>query len=160
MKNSILICTILVALAPVTLWHASAGQAANDRARNAAGFSPEQQVLVEIEKSWAKAITARDIKVLDRIMADDFVDTGSLGSMSSKAEILQAMKSANATPRLNHLKDLTVRIYGDAAVVKGLNVAMDQEGNFLRRVRFTDTFIKRAGEWKAVAGHECVVVTP
>jgi ketosteroid isomerase-like protein len=160
MKNSILICTILVTLASVTPRHASAGQAANDLARNADGFSPEQQVLVDIEKAWAKAITARDVKVLDRIMADDFVDTGSLGSMSSKAEILQAMKSANAPPRQNRLRDITVRIYGDTAVVKGLNVAMDQEGNFLRRVRFTDTFIKRAGEWKAVAGHECVVVTP
>ena len=160
MKHSILIGTMLAALAPGAFWNASAQQAGVDTVRNAASFSPEQQALVEIEKSWAKAITARDTNALDRIMADDFVDTGSLGTISSKADILQAMKSASATPRRNELRDLMVRIYGDAAVVKGLNMVMDQEGNFLRRVRFTDTFIKRDGEWKAVAGHECVVVTP
>jgi hypothetical protein len=70
------------------------------------------------------------------------------------------MKSMPPAPRQNQLEDLTVRIYDSTAVVKGLNVATDQEGNLLRRVRFTDLFVKRNGEWKAVASHECVVATP
>lgn len=160
MRNFALMCALLAVLAPVAFRSARAQESGAGVAPDSSRFTPEQQVLVEIEKSWAKAITARDTKVLDRIMADDFVDTGSLGSISSKADILQAMKSSPAAPRRNQLRDLTVRIYGDAAVVKGLNVTTDQDGNFLRRVRFTDTFIKRGGEWKAVAGHECVVVAP
>jgi ketosteroid isomerase-like protein len=119
-----------------------------------------QTQLLEIEQAWAKAVAARDYHVLARIMADDYMDTGTSGSITSKAEILQAMKSMPPAPRQNQLDDLTVRIYDAAAVVKGLNVATDQEGNLLRRVRFTDTFVKRNGEWKAVASHECVMATP
>jgi hypothetical protein len=116
--------------------------------------------LLMIEQTWAKAVAARDSHVLERIMDDDYLDTGTSGSITSKPEILQAMKSMPPAPRQNQLEDLTVRIYDSTAVVKGLNVATDQEGNLLRRVRFTDLFVKRNGEWKAVASHECVVATP
>jgi ketosteroid isomerase-like protein len=160
MKNLILTSTLLIVLALATFGGAPAQQPGIGTATDGAGLSADQQALVDDEKAWAKAITARDIKTLDRLMADDFVDTGSLGSMSSKADILQSIQSTSTPPHRNQLQDLKVRVYGDAAVVKGLNVVMDQEGNFLRRVRFTDTFVRRAGEWKAVAGHECVVVVP
>jgi ketosteroid isomerase-like protein len=159
MYKSILLCTIGLVLVPA-FWSASAQPAGNGGGDKPAMLSPEQQALIDIEKSWAKAITARDIKTLDRIMADDFIDTGSLGGMSSKADLLQSIKSGSGPARRNQLQDLIVHVYDDAAIVKGLNVVLDEQGNFLRRVRFTDTFVKRDGEWKAVAGHECVVVTP
>lgn len=160
MKNSILTSTLLIVLAPAIFGGAPARQSAIGMASNAGSLSADQQVLVDDEKAWAKAITVRDVKTLDRLMADDFMDTGSLGSMLSKADIIQSIQSISTPSHRNQLQDLRVRVYGDAAVVKGLNVVMDQDGNFLRRVRFTDTFVKRAGEWKAVAGHECVVIVP
>jgi hypothetical protein len=50
---------------------------------------------------------------------------------------------------------MNVRIYGDTAVVTGINVlketlrGRDIGGTF----RFTDTFVRRGGAWQCVAGH-------
>ena len=56
---------------------------------------------------------------------------------------------------LFHLDDLKVRVYGDTAIVFGLETekstihGKDMSGQH----RFTDVFVKRDGRWQAVASH-------
>jgi hypothetical protein len=49
--------------------------------------------------------------------------------------------------------DITVRLYGTTAVVRGRTVAdgMFEGKPVSARIRFTDVFVKRDGRWQAVA---------
>jgi ketosteroid isomerase-like protein len=56
--------------------------------------------------------------------------------------------------------DVTVILMGDTAIVRGrtqaTGVVGGQRGS--ARLRFTDTFIKRSGQWQAVASHVTTLV--
>jgi len=52
--------------------------------------------------------------------------------------------------------DLRIRLYGDPAVVTGRATYRGwskKRGSYVRRFRFTDTFIRRVNIWKCVATH-------
>jgi hypothetical protein len=51
--------------------------------------------------------------------------------------------------------DVTVRLFGTTAVVRGRTVASGSDKSLVIdvRMRFTDVFLKRNGEWQAVASH-------
>jgi ketosteroid isomerase-like protein len=53
------------------------------------------------------------------------------------------------------LDDIEVRLFGDAAVVTGRNHARGTQSGtpFDVRLRFTDVFLRRSGQWQAVAWH-------
>jgi len=53
-----------------------------------------------------------------------------------------------------------VRIEGATGIVRGLNTQVAPDGNVVRRVRFTDIFVWRAGRWQAIAAQETPVTGP
>ena len=114
-----------------------------------------QQALVDLEHRWAQALERRDSAAIDCFLAPEFVDTDVNGELHDRAEVLAAVAGRKLS--LNHLEDLTVTLAGGAAVVHGVNRVTDQNGKELARVRFTDVFIYRDGQWKAISGHETLV---
>jgi hypothetical protein len=110
-------------------------------------LSADQKTLLDLEQDWARALERGDLKTLDRLLASDFVDSNYMGGFVSKAQ-MSAPDGARQRPRrLNHLQEMQARAYGDAGVVNGVNLVTDARGKFLRRVRFTDIFIRRHGRW-------------
>jgi ketosteroid isomerase-like protein len=124
------------------------------------GSSIVQKTLLDLEGEWARALERGDMKALDRIVASDFVDTNYLGGIATKAQMFSAGASQDRPRRLNHLEEMRARVYGDTGIVNGLNLVTDQEGRFLRRVRFTDVFTRQNGRWRAVSAQETVVIAP
>ena len=53
------------------------------------------------------------------------------------------------------INELKVRIYGDTAIVHGLETEKSKykKEDLSGQYRFTDVFIKRDGRWQAVATH-------
>ena len=51
--------------------------------------------------------------------------------------------------------EVEVRVFGDAAVVSGRTHAVGEfaDQRYDVHIRFTDTFVKRRGQWQAVASH-------
>lgn len=97
-----------------------------------------------------------DKAVFDRFFADDLIYTRSAGVTISKADI---MKGLNEPAKPDDPKetyeadDITVHEYGDMAVVnfrliQHINKGPDLGTNYFRN---TGTFLKRNGEWQAVA---------
>ena len=114
--------------------------------------SVEQQ-LTKLENDWAKALVTKDYAVLGRVMSDDFTDSGDPdGSVSTKAQMIAGIKSGEAVFSSYKYSDLKVRVYGDAAVVTGLQTfgmqmkGKDASGTF----RFTDTWVKKGDSWQCV----------
>lgn len=115
-----------------------------------------QQALIDLERDWAQALEKKDVAAVACILAPEFVDTGVDGEVHNRQQALAAI--AQRKDNTNELRDLTVTMLGDAAVVHGANHVRDQAARELAIVRFTDVFAYRAGQWKAVSGHESLVV--
>jgi hypothetical protein len=112
-----------------------------------------EQEIRTIFKEWTEALVRNDSAVRGRIMADDFTLTAYDGQVINKAQILEAAKSSAYRIEAINPEDIKVRVYDDAAVLNG-RVALTERINDKRvtsRIQVTQTWIKRQGQWQAVA---------
>jgi len=113
------------------------------------------QELIKIEKDWGEAYLKKDVALLDRILADDYMQTDSEGNFITRAQDLADLKSGAYVETSGVQDNVKVRVYGDAAVVTGRSTVKaqykgkDASGQF----QWTDTFIRRDGRWQCVASH-------
>ena len=99
-----------------------------------------------------------DAVIHDRFWADDLIYTRGTGQRVGKAEIMKSVRSA-APPKADDPKtvytseDVRIQQYADAAVVAFKLVGTTETAGKTSVVRFynTGTFVKRKGEWRAVA---------
>jgi hypothetical protein len=93
----------------------------------------------------------------ERFWADDLVYTSSDGSRFGKAAILEGLgeDGAEAEGPAYAAREVDIRMYGDTAVVAFRLVAFPGGKANLQEERMeyfnTGTFLKRDGEWRAVA---------
>lgn len=108
-------------------------------------------ILMYIEQEWNDADMKHDFAWFERNYADDFSGVSSRkGALTNKAEDVQEVKTTKAITELAELSELNTRVEGNAAVVTGVNhvKGKDEKGNsYDRRIRFTDTYVKRDGRW-------------
>lgn len=112
-------------------------------------------VLVYMEREWNDASKRGDVAWFERNYADDATDISSrTGALHSKEEEIASMKNDKTMLDSLELSDMDVRVEGNSAIVTGINRVRgkDVQGQpFDRRVRFTDTYIKRDGRWQVWA---------
>ena len=137
----LLVASILIAGLPA--WAACPSQAR------------DEQALLHLEQTWAKALEQHDSATVACLLGDEFQDADVDGKLHDRKEALARISHRRSSS--NHLQDMQAHIYGDAAFVRGLNEVRDPAGKVLARVRFTDIFVYREGRWQAVAGHETLV---
>ena len=114
---------------------------------------PEEQALVELERDWNEAFYKRDVAVIERLLADEFIATYDDGNRGDKARELALAGNFNQQVESAVQDEFTVKIYRDAAVVWfRLQVVGFKEG--LRTgvtLRYTDVWVKRDGRWQCVS---------
>lgn len=116
----------------------------------------DKQVLTDLLNEFLEGASYNDPEIHDRFWADDLIYTGSAGSRTTKAEIMSGMtEPANYDEEpgvMYHGEEVQINLYGNTAVVAFKLVAADQSSPDQRMEFYnTGTFIKRSGEWKAVA---------
>ena len=116
-----------------------------------------QQELVQMERDWCTAVLKNDAALLGRLLSDDYSGIGTRG-MATKATTLAAMKGADTVVTTCVDDNVKVRVYGDAAVVTGhaRRAGTTKGVPFEREHLYTDTFIKRNGQWQCVATQSTV----
>jgi ketosteroid isomerase-like protein len=103
----------------------------------------------------------------DRFWADDLIYTRSAGIRTTKAELMKNLRNAKPPqpddPKTVYTaEDIQIHEYGDTAVVAFRLVATSTKdgstevSNYLN----TGTFVKRNGEWRAVAWQSTMVPKP
>jgi hypothetical protein len=97
----------------------------------------------------------RDRAALDRILADDFVDSNWKGELRTKSQLLEG--SGTPSSHSQHLRDIKIQLHGSMAIARDLNEISDKDGRIVMRIRFTDVFLHRHGNWQAVAAQETPV---
>jgi ketosteroid isomerase-like protein len=117
--------------------------------------SPVEQVLIKLENDWNDASMKRDVVVLGRILADDYIFTDPDGVMFTRAQNLEMLKSGDDVVTSAVATDMKVRVYGNAAIVTGRNTVKEQlKGKDISGTyAYTDTWVKRPGSWVCVATH-------
>ena len=109
----------------------------------------------QAEYDWAQSLVTNDVRVIERIFADDFAGVDIDGSLYSKTDTINGSRTAPSEFVSVHLNAIEIRLYGDAAVVQGNESWEDKDGTPGKFV-WTDTWIRRDGRWQIVAAEDVV----
>ena len=121
-----------------------------------AGEKDDVDALLQLENDMAQAWVQRDAQTLVRTLADDFALSGTGDCLIDKEEYVAGLDNPEFRATSATVDDLRIHVYSDASVVTGRAVYrgwFKKGGKYVRRLRFTDTFIRNDGAWKCVAKH-------
>jgi ketosteroid isomerase-like protein len=128
---------------------------------NAGHTLNDASILLYMEHDWNDARKRKDVAWFERNIADDATGVSSTtGAIQTKREAIEAMRSDKSVIESIELREPTVRVEGNTAVVTGINRlrGRDEQGKpFDRRIRFTGTYIKRDGRWQVWAFQGTVI---
>jgi ketosteroid isomerase-like protein len=109
-------------------------------------------------RAASEAFVKKDRAALEQVYADDYAYIHSNGSIASRAQELSDLASPDFKWTSTTLTDLKVRVYGDAAIVTGIETLQGSAKGFVPGPRrFTDVWVNRNGRWQQVAGETTVV---
>jgi ketosteroid isomerase-like protein len=115
--------------------------------------SNDELTLKQLEQDELDAYREGDAEKMDKILGDDFVGRWADGSTSDKRRTVEPIRTGEEKHFANQLVECNVRIYGDTAVVTGINTEQSilegRDGS--GTISFTDVFVKRHGRWQLVA---------
>jgi ketosteroid isomerase-like protein len=112
-----------------------------------------EQTLMQMERDWGAAEIKKDYAAVERILADDWVGIDYSGNIVPKEQAIADLKSGTSTLVSEELGPMTVRVFGNTAVVTGSDTeksadrGKDSSGNYV----WTDVFVLRNGRWQVVA---------
>ena len=143
MKRTILWC--LIALI-------SLGSVAWSQAQTSGGT---EKTIAELENQWLQSQKTSNPDLLAPLLADKFVNTGSEGKVTAKAETLEIVKTTKFASAEYY--DVKVAVFGNTAIATGglKGKGTDASGKpFDENERWTDTWVKMpSGKWQCVASH-------
>ena len=120
------------------------------------GENDDVKVLLDLESKMARAWVQQDAQTLEQILADDYTLAGAGDALIGKGQYVAGLDNPEFRTTSAIVADLRIRVYGDAAVVTGRATYRgwsERRGRYVRRFRFTDTFVRRESTWKCVATH-------
>ena len=116
------------------------------------GENAEQQIK-EVNDRYIAAQLNNDSDSLQKLMADDFTAIRSDGSLSTKAQEIEHIKSGALTHEKSDIQDVKIRVYGNTAVatVRSFFKGTVNGKPLSSTVRVTRVWLKQKGNWKCVA---------
>jgi hypothetical protein len=131
-------------------------------AQNHRGLSPDESLILTLEKAWNVAEESKDVRALDQLLSNTLVYTDYDGSFMNKEQFLASVRSA--TPDADQItnENVSVRMYAGSAIVTGVyHEKGTQKGKAIsRRGRFTDSWVKENGTWLCVASQSTLISHP
>jgi ketosteroid isomerase-like protein len=118
--------------------------------------TPAQQEVLQFERDACKPFVEADLAGLERVLTPDFTLTLSNGEVNTRADEMNELRTGKVHYDVFENYDMLARLYGDnTAVVLGkTHVKGKSDGKpFEHVVQFTDTLIKRDGQWQVAASH-------
>ena len=112
----------------------------------------EEQAVIKVENDWGAALAKRDVATIERILGKEWTENVG-GQITTRAQAIAGQKSGAIRFESITAHDLSVHVFGDAAVatmivvIKGTQNGHDRSGS----ERSTDFFVKRDGRWQAVS---------
>ena len=108
----------------------------------------------QLEDEWRSAVLTSDAKIMDSLLADDYMAITPAGTIQSRDEALQNLRSGRVHITSLTITDRKVRFYGTTAVVTSLASiqANTPDGQVTGDYRYTRVYVRNAqGVWKVVS---------
>jgi len=115
----------------------------------------DQDVLIELEKSWNEAFYRKDLKFIESILADEFMSTYEDGTRADKKKELALTEAFDQAVESAVQDDFRVRTFGDTAVIWfTLHLVGLKQGKASElTLSYTDVWVLRNGNWRCVSAH-------
>jgi hypothetical protein len=110
---------------------------------------------LQFEEVWLQTLNQKNTAALNCMLDAEFKDTSRKGALRSRDVVLRELTQQKEQDQYQQkLSELEPYLFGDTAVVQGVNVISDQAGHEVLRIRFTDVLHFADGHWLAVAAQE------
>jgi ketosteroid isomerase-like protein len=121
--------------------------------------SDEEGRILALETAWNHAEESKDAAALDQLLASSLAYVDYDGSMMNKGQFLASIQEESLHPAQITNEEMTAHVYGEAAVVTGI---YREKGTlkgkaYLRKGRFTDTWVRQSGTWQCVASQSTLI---
>jgi ketosteroid isomerase-like protein len=115
-------------------------------------FAQVEDSVKAVEMNRRQALLAADTVALSRMLAPDFIEISRLGTVRTRADNIRDIASGALHLTSVTYDSLTVRVYGDVAVLTGIadNTGTMRGFPFSGKIRYTRVFVRRDGRWQAV----------
>ena len=118
-------------------------------------LSQQEEEVKKLEGERSKAQVQGNIGELDEVLAPEFMELNTAGQIRTKRENIEGHKSGEVHWEKFDLDELSVRVYGETAVVSG---RLTRKGTFAGRdlsgqSRYTRYYVRRQGRWQAIFQH-------
>lgn len=139
---------------------ALAAASSADSAERATANAEAEIKRLELERN--EAILEGDAAALNRMTSDDYTFINQRGELRTKAEIVAGFKAGSFRYSAREVSDLTIRVYGNAAVVTGRarQKGTENSNDYSGENRFTRVYIKQGDKWVTVALQVTLVEKP
>jgi len=124
-------------------------------AAEVASATADEQRLRALNAEWLDAYRTGEGAALERILAPEFITTMPSGARRTRAEVIRDATAPGGQVAAISWDQLEVRVFGGAAVVTGRATftTTAADGPVTRRTLYTDVYVRRGGDWVAVAAH-------
>lgn len=123
--------------------------------------SPKPSVADEVlkaEREQRDAYLKHDVKTMERLIADEFVQLAGTADVGNKATLLTFLREESPDPTLSlTTEDVQVRVSGDTAIVTGKRIekrrSPDNNREGAAYARYSRTYVKRNAQWQLLSEH-------
>ena len=147
---------LLVLVASLTSLPASTPNAAAQQPK--ASLTADERAVLDLEDAWAKAVVKRDAATFRKILAPGFIYTED-DRIQTGEQLLKDIVSGTDTVTEARNEKLETHTFDNAMIVTGWLVMRGRSAGkpFEHRYRFTDTWLKRGGQWQIIAAQDYLV---
>jgi hypothetical protein len=119
----------------------------------------EKTRILALENAWNLAEEHKDAQALDELLAESLVYIDYDGTLMNKAQFMASVKAVSLQPQQIVNESMTAQVYKESAVVTGVyrEKGINKGKPYLRRGRFTDTWINHNGTWVCVASQSTLM---
>ena len=114
--------------------------------------------LLKLEDDWTAGLAKRDGALFNKLLAKGFIYTEDDHTIGREALLRELTKGSDRVASARNER-MRIHPFGSTAVVTGWLVVRGQgkQGSFDRKYRFTDTWVRRDGDWQIAAAHDYVL---
>jgi ketosteroid isomerase-like protein len=158
LRHTLSVIFMVASVLTITRWEDQGAENATDREVKQA-----ETAVAHLEEQWLNALNKAEVNTIAEILADDFVRPApDSGQFVEKADLLRFYR-LHLSPQpsdLRRIEDMKVTVYGATALARGVLITRDSHGRIIRKLLFTDVFVRHADKWQAISAQENVVTLP
>jgi ketosteroid isomerase-like protein len=113
----------------------------------------DETKIIALENLWNQMQINHDADAMGKLLDSDFVLTDYDGTVMNKGQFLESIRDKSTQLTVEGSTDMKLHTHGDTVVVVGATHEKGTEKGkaFSHSGRFTDTWIKKDGQWLCVA---------